>query len=72
MFRNPLALARVSAIALLSTTVCISACSRFDSRTVADARFHQGSASDRGDPRCRVAFCTGRDDIYNRDIFYDP
>ena len=72
MFRNRFAPARLSAIALLSTAVCISACSRFDSHTVADARFHQGSASDRDEPRCRVAFCTLKDDIYNSDIFYDP
>jgi hypothetical protein len=72
MFRNRLTLARVSAIALLPTAVCISACSRFESHTVADPRFHQGSASDRDDPRCRVAYCAAKDDIYNRAIFYDP
>jgi hypothetical protein len=71
MFRNRLALARLSAI-VLPIVVCISACSRFDSPSVSDPRFHQGAASARDDPRCRLAFCASKDDIYNNDIFYEP
>jgi hypothetical protein len=71
MIRNHLTLARLSAI-VLPIVVCISACSRFDSPSISDQRFHQGAASAHDDPRCRLAFCVAKDDIYNDDIFYEP